>query len=824
MQMNTAVPLYNSRIINTYLEYLNAYYPRVSIESILEYAGMKPYEVEDPAHWFSQDQVNRFQEILFEKTQNPNLALEAGRFTILSKKIGAAKQYTLGLMSPASVYMMMGKLYRTMSRGAVVTSERLSANEVKLTATPVPEIREGLFQCKNRIGTFESLAKLFTGEFAKVEHPQCYHRGDKNCCYIISWKLTPSILWARRRNVIGLLAAGIILFSHLFMPLNMWIMSSLVAIIFALSAGGISLYAKQKELAATVESQGNTATDLLDVLQVRYNHALLMQEIGNASTSILRQEAYIDAVMQAIEKRLEFDRGMIMLEKKDRKRLLQYAASYGHTPEQLALLKAESFDLEDPKSKGVFVRVFREHKSFLVEDSGELMASLSDHSKKFVEKIASKSFICVPIVYKEKSLGVIAVDNLFSNKPLTNSDLNILKAIASQVAVGITNADAFKNLQEKEETLRMLYESTKKTEQLYSSLLFSSPDAIIVYDSRGGIQYLNPAFTRIFGWTFDEAVKMSATAKAAGDGRTIFDGLKPMVSRQQTGLNVESKQFTKTGELLDVIISASHFKDHAGSPGGVLFIIHDISEKKRLEEQLLQAQKMEALGTLVAGVAHEINNPVNGIINYAQLMADQEDAQNENHELARRIIAEGERIAAIVNNLLSISRTSQGERAIENIHDLLFESLSLIEPQFRKEGIGLQVDVPEVLPDVLVNGQEIQQVFLNILSNAQYALNQKKMTAARGKLLSITAKAVIIEDTEFIRIIFFDNGTGIPDEMISKICNPFFSTKPSGKGTGLGLSISHEIVKDHGGNLLFESIEGEYTKVIMDLKTRGDTQ
>ncbi len=822
--MKDDILLYNSRIINTYLEYLAEYYPDISIDMILEYAGMKSYEVEDFAHWFSQEQVNRFQEILFEKTHNPDLAQEAGRFTVLTKKIGALKQYTLGLMSPASVYMMSGKLYNTMSRGASVTTKRLSANKVKVIVTPKPGVKEELFQCKNRIGTFESLAKLFTKDFAKVEHPQCFHLGDSSCCYIVSWILTKSALWERRRNISIFLTALIFFLFHLIVPLNIWFISFLISIITTQAFCCFSFHYKQKELSDAVESQGNIANELLDALNDRYSNALLMQEIGHAAATILDQDQYIDAVMQVLEKRLDFDRGLIMLVKDDHKGkgMLSYAASYGHTPEQKRLLRETSFNLENPDSTGLFVKAFKEQESFLVEDVHEITSSISDHSKIFAERIGSKSFICVPVVYKKKTSGLIAVDNLFSRKALTKSDLNILKAIASQVAIGVANANAFKSIQEKEEKLRQLYESTKKAEQLYSSLLFSSPDAIGVYDPDGKIRYLNPAFTRIFGWSLAEAETMVFDIDFKQGKKNIFSQIKDMIGRKKTYINFETKQRTKNGDLLDVSISASRFDDHEGDPAGVLFIIRDISEKKRLEEQLLQAQKMEALGTLVAGVAHEINNPITGIINYAQLMIDQGEARAESAELPQRIINEGERIAVIVKNLLSIARTSKGERFSANVKDLLSESLALIEPQFRKGGIALTFDIPDDLPDVMVNAQEIQQVFLNIMSNAQYALNQKSLALSDGKKFSIDVRKMTIKDIECVRMVFFDNGIGIEKEMLSKVCNPFFSTKPSGQGTGLGLSISHGIIKDHGGMLSIESGEGEFTKVMIDLQAYGD--
>jgi PAS domain S-box-containing protein len=519
---------------------------------------------------------------------------------------------------------------------------------------------------------------------------------------------------------------------------------------------------------------------------------------------------------------LGFDRGLIMLETDEQAGRLSYAVSYGHTPEQKRLLEETSFNLANPAATGLFVKAFKQQEAFLVEDVQDIMSSISGHSKIFAEKIASKSFICVPVVYKQKAAGLIAVDNRFSNRPLTKSDLNILKAIASQVAIGIANANSFKRLQEKEEKLRQLYESTKKTEQLYSSLLFSSPDAIGMYDPDGRIVYLNPAFSRIFGWSLAEAEAMGFDEDSAQETKNVFSQIRDMIRRKKIFIDFETEQRTKDGDLLNVSISASRFDDHEGNPAGVLFIIRDISEKKRLEEQLLQSQKMEALGTLVSGVAHEINNPVNGIINYAQLMIDQEGKGTKRSELPDRIIHEGERIAVIVKNLLSIARDSKGERVPCNIKDLILEALALIEPQFRKEGIELRLNIPDDLPDVFVNGQEIQQVFLNIMSNSQYALKHQLPPPSNGLKFSIDVRKMRNGGHGFIRAVFTDNGIGIDKEILPKICNPFFSTKPSGQGTGLGLSISHGIIKDHEGVLSFESRKGEFTKVMIDLKIYGD--
>ena len=167
---------------------------------MLSYAGITTYELEDQGHWFSQRQVDRFDKILSQKTGDPNISREVGRYAASSKASGAIKQYTLGLMSPTSVYLLMEKLYSAMSRGATVKAKKLGPNKVEIISTPKPGVNEKPYQCENRIGTFEAVAKLFTKRFATIEHPSCFHKGDDCCCYIITWEKTPILKPVNRLN------------------------------------------------------------------------------------------------------------------------------------------------------------------------------------------------------------------------------------------------------------------------------------------------------------------------------------------------------------------------------------------------------------------------------------------------------------------------------------------------------------------------------------------------------------------------------------------------------------------------------------------------
>ena len=176
-QMNKDKQIYNSRIAKNYLNFLEIHYPSVETDGILEYAGMTRYEVEDQVHWFTQQQMDRFHYIIVEKTGNPDISREAGRHMTSSKGMGPVKEYTLGFMSPALVYQAYGKVYAKFAKNATVTTKKRRANKVEITVTPKPGVQEKQHQCENRIGVFESLTRIFTGKYARVEHPVCHHRG-----------------------------------------------------------------------------------------------------------------------------------------------------------------------------------------------------------------------------------------------------------------------------------------------------------------------------------------------------------------------------------------------------------------------------------------------------------------------------------------------------------------------------------------------------------------------------------------------------------------------------------------------------------------------
>ena len=254
------------------------------------------------------------------------------------------------------------------------------------------------------------------------------------------------------------------------------------------------------------------------------------------------------------------------------------------------------------------------------------------------------------------------------------------------------------------------------------------------------------------------------------------------------------------------------------------------NERQELEAQLIQSQKLEAIGTLASGVAHEINNPIMGIMGYAQLIRDRwGERDGELAEYAAEIGKETERVARIVRNLLSFARQEQQAGSPASLRDIVEDSLSLLRAMMRHNQIVLEVDVPADLPVIWCRSQQIQQVIMNLLTNARDALNQRHPGVDANKVVRISAREVVnsvnpvnseqltVNTRRWVRLTVEDHGAGIPEELRGRIFDPFFTTKPRHEGTGLGLSISHGIVKNHGGMLSVESEVGQWTRFHVDL-------
>ena len=455
--MKNPESIYNSRILKLYTVYLNRYYPQVDVDAITREAGITKYQIEDSGCWFNQEQVDLYYETAVKATGNPNLARDVGRYAVSTDTTGPVKQHALGLLNTSSIYLLLNKLYSMLSRGARVKVRKLEANKVEILVVPEYGVQEKPYQCENRLGTFESLATLFTGKRAEIVHDQCVHQGEDQCRYIATWEVLPHQKWMRVLKI-GVAVEIVMAVAGLFLwPGSVWWSVNAAAVISLMGIGLRIAHLRRQDLIRTIQNQGNAAEDHIKEIDVRYRGALLVQQIGQATSQLLDVKRLSQVVMTHIEKQLDFDRGIIMLSDKSRKRLV-FTAGFGFDQEKTELLQKTQFRLDHPDAKGIFIKVYREQRPILVDDVNKVKDSFSSRSQLFTQQIDSRSLICLPIVYENNSIGILAVDNINTKRTLTQSDMHLLMGVAYQTAASIFSAMAYKKLQDSEERYRSLYE------------------------------------------------------------------------------------------------------------------------------------------------------------------------------------------------------------------------------------------------------------------------------------------------------------------------------------------------------------------------------
>jgi two-component system NtrC family sensor kinase len=334
-------------------------------------------------------------------------------------------------------------------------------------------------------------------------------------------------------------------------------------------------------------------------------------------------------------------------------------------------------------------------------------------------------------------------------------------------------------------------EELKKSEDKYRSLVESAEDFIFAVDSGGRFQSMNSFTANYFGGSPEEFL---------GKG---LDSLFPpgIVEKQlklvslvyEFGKSVRDEFEMEIGEH-EIWISANFMplKNEEGVVNAVLCIARDITESKILERQLINAEKLASMGTLAAGVAHEINNPLGVILGFCDLLLRKTDKVSQEYEDLKTIERQGLHCKDVVENLLSFARHGEGESEYCDLNACLEEIIKVVKHTLEMQDLELETMLAENIPWVKGDSRQLQQVFLNLINNAISAMEKGGSLKIRTYLERSTRKAVVE---------FQDRGIGISPEDMDHIFEPFFTTKPEGEGTGLGLFVSYGIVKKYGGTM-----------------------
>ena len=360
---------------------------------------------------------------------------------------------------------------------------------------------------------------------------------------------------------------------------------------------------------------------------------------------------------------------------------------------------------------------------------------------------------------------------------------------------------------------RRLEDQIRQLNARLEHLAANAPIAILITDSSAIIREANPIAVVLCGAPVSNSLIGMPVYELADDEGVLSQQSLSAILKDQSSVRERVHLHTCFGASLKCDLSISVFT-HAHRAAGLLLILSDISKELALREDLIQAERLSALGGIVAGAAHELNNPLAGIMGSAQYLLSTELPAKTRARL-EQMAMEAQRAAHIVHNLLAFADHQDLEKAERNANKLVEEAMALCEYQLRMDDIDLVLDLEPELPSVNVSSLGLIRVFISIVDNAHKAL--VAVSSHENRRLTVCTRCVEKE----IRIRFEDNGCGMPKDVLPHIFDPFFTTADVGRGTGLGLSIAYGIIDEHGGRIRAESEEGRGTTIEISLPVRA---
>jgi two-component system NtrC family sensor kinase len=350
-------------------------------------------------------------------------------------------------------------------------------------------------------------------------------------------------------------------------------------------------------------------------------------------------------------------------------------------------------------------------------------------------------------------------------------------------------------------------EALKEYRQDYAKLIENLSDAVFKFED-GMVVWCNDKVKEIYGYSKDELIGKDASFFIPAD-REPLEFIRSIyaVMKKEGCYRGLARANTKGGGTVDIEYSISQIPNRHHIE--LVTVARDVTERRRLEEQIQQAGRLAAVGELAAGVAHELNNPLAAILGYAQLLTKSNDLNEVTRKDLNAVYSEAQRAAKITQNLLTFARKHNPERQLVSINEAIKKTLELRDHQMSVNNIELSVQLQPDLPTTMADFYQMQQVFMNIIINAEQAMIEAH---GRGRLL-VKTRAV----DGVIQITLIDNGPGIPKENLNRIFDPFFTTKEVGKGTGLGLSMCYGIIQAHGGRMYARSEPGKGATFVVEI-------
>lgn len=497
-------------------------------------------------------------------------------------------------------------------------------------------------------------------------------------------------------------------------------------------------------------------------------------EIGQELASTTDLQELLDSVLRVAREVFHFENAIIRLLDEDGLHLIA-AAAFGYTDDAMAPIQI---------GQGVMGRTAEIQRPILVED----VRKLPD----YVPGIpGAQCELAVPLISKNKLVGVLNVESPHPGA-FSYADIEPLMILGRQAAIAIENAKLYERLTKMSDSFRQLY-------QFSDRILKSVNLGVYTVDTDKVITSWNSKMVEMSGVSAEQAIGSRLDQlfpNLRGEG-VIERVDRVLRSGKKEKLRLLHRQLNGTGRFQKRRLAPLRDGEDVT---GVVIIVEDITEFKRLLDQTIQSEKLAEVGRLTAGIAHEINNPLSMVAYAAELLKREKPLSAFQEEMLDKIEMEVERLKALTGGLLSFSSSRSRLSRVVNLNDLIDEVLKLLRFELQRKSIRLETEFGDI-PVMTADPNKLKQVIINLVMNAAHALQ------GEGHITLTTG----INPDGSLQLLVSDDGPGIPPELQTQVFAPFFTTKPEGEGTGLGLYICQNIIREHGGVMTLQSQPGAGT-------------
>jgi two-component system NtrC family sensor kinase len=513
-----------------------------------------------------------------------------------------------------------------------------------------------------------------------------------------------------------------------------------------------------------------------DELNRRLSELFSLQELSYVLSDSLELDRIVEQVVRYAVRFLDAQGALLALAGEAPGDVLRVAAAEG----TLVNLRGRAIPADDP---GLVVRsTHREHLELVRNSGGEPMRLVGD--------VQAASAAAVPLRAHGVVVGTLVIADP-KEGVFVAEDLRLLSTLATHAAVVIANARFF--------------EMVRRAKEQWETAFDALSEGIAVVDEEGRVRRANRALAGLLGSTLPNVVGTHLGNALFGKSHALLELLD--AARRGDNPSALVARSERLGNTMRV--NAARIPS-ATRDQSVVVLVEDVTDQQAMETQLIQSEKLVAVGQLVSGVAHELNNPLTSIAGLSEFLLEQKEISKKDRGHLKVIHEEAERAGRIVRNLLTFARKGPAERAPVDLNDVIQRTLQLMEYDLKLKDIDVRRDLRVSLPDVLGDRDSLQQVVLNLLTNAAQAVAEN----GRGRPRAITV-STWFDDHVHLRVA--DTGPGISDVVAQNVFTPFFTTKEPGHGTGLGLSITYSIVENHGGHITIERPSGGGAAFRVDL-------